>query len=960
MSGMIHCRKILSKLFSFVLLSGLILTSGCSQRTTNKNDENRFLFSGFQNPPAEARPFVRWWWNGNCLQKEEIVRQLDMLHNAGIGGVEINPIAMPEEADDLGIEPLTWNSKEWNEMLRFAALETQKRRMLADLIVGSGWPFGGEFLAEDETIQRIIINKIPCTGGYHFDDDLVGLYKKAVAALSHSYEAAKSYEMVFLRLVPADVQSVSEIIDLKEDFIKTNRLNMEVPSGEYHLVYGILQRSNREVMHGAPGAAGPVMNHYERGITRAYLNRLNKISDDTGTPLSKLIRALFCDSIELDGANWTEGFGEIFFETYHYHLEPWFPFIFYDPYTGYPEENYEPDFSDQLKRVRYDFNNLLVKTFLQNFTQEFQNFCTEKGVFCRYQAYGTPFLMGMMEGNMIADIPESNNWIYSTDMDTEEWIWNQGHGYMIWNMYAASGGHLTGKKIISNEAMTNTRGVFKTSLEEIKRHDDMNFITGMNHTVLHGYNYSPPAAGFPGWVRYGSYFSENNTWWPYLKKWTDYNARLSWVFQNSEPVKNIAILAPEADLWTNHGLTRNFFHTEPWYVNRLWEPISQAGNSCDYISQNVISKSTVKNGKLTFGPMEYQSVFIGHVESMEPEVAQKLLEFVRQGGRLVAIGGWPKRSLSFLNAAQNDSIVNAVFKEIQNNFSDRIIAVDPPASEQELLSWTQSLLKQIEIPGDVKIDAPDKNVFQIRKKAGNAELWFFVNSNRSKPVVMNAVFPTGEKTPWIWNPEEGTRSVYPFKEKKNELVIELAPLQSLLLVFEAGSESTKEDVSEKPEIKKIMTVNGPWKTTFEHFNGELFRRTFEHFADFGTSPDPQLNTFAGTVTYSTNFNCDEDAQWLELGKTNKGVTEVFLNGENVGVNWYGKAVFNIGKALKKGENHLEIKYTSVLCNYVMCLKNNPTAQRWTAGYEKIPTGLEDAPVILSGTDYLPGSFNEVK
>jgi hypothetical protein len=64
--------------------------------------------------------------------------------------------------------------------------------------------------------------------------------------------------------------------------------------------------------------------------------------------------------------------------------------------------------------------------------------------------------------------------------------------------------------------MTNTRGVFKASLEEIKRHDDMNFITGINHSVLHGYNYSPAMAGFPGWVRFGSYFNEHNTWWPYF------------------------------------------------------------------------------------------------------------------------------------------------------------------------------------------------------------------------------------------------------------------------------------------------------------------------------------------------------------------------------------------------------------------------------------------------------------
>lgn len=357
-----------------------------------------------------------------------------------------------------------------------------------------------------------------------------------------------------------------------------------------------------------------------------------------------LLRALFCDSIELAGANWTDGFGDIFYQTYHYRIEPYYPFIFYDSYKGYPEENHSAGFMDEIKHVRYDYNKLLVKLFLDNFTRVFQEFCTENGLKCRYQAYGTPFLMGMMEGNMIPDIPEGNNWIYSTDMNADEWSWNQSHGYMIWNLYAASGGHLTGRKIISCEAMTNTRGVFKTSLEEIKRHDDMNFITGINHTVLHGYNYSPPEAGFPGWIRYGSYFSEQNTWWPFFSNWADYNARLSYVFQHSQPMKNIAILGPTGDIWSNTGLSRDPFHMEPWYCYRLWEPLSQAGSSCDYISETIIQEGEKERGFLKYGPMSYQSIMLSNVQSLEPETALALQEFVREGGRLARTGQCKQRS----------------------------------------------------------------------------------------------------------------------------------------------------------------------------------------------------------------------------------------------------------------------------------------------------------------------------
>ena len=65
---------------------------------------------------------------------------------------------------------------------------------------------------------------------------------------------------------------------------------------------------------------------------------------------------------------------------------------------------------------------------------------------------------------------------------------------------------------MSSEAMTNIQGVFSATLAAVKKNDDFNFISGINHSVLHGYNYSPPEAGFPGWVRFGAYFSDQNTW----------------------------------------------------------------------------------------------------------------------------------------------------------------------------------------------------------------------------------------------------------------------------------------------------------------------------------------------------------------------------------------------------------------------------------------------------------------
>src|SRR3982750_3248846 len=103
------------------------------------------LFQLFKNPPSIYRPFVRWWWNGDKIEKAELARELRLLKAAGIGGVEINPIAFPARTDDLGKSSLDWLSPGWIEMLHFTFSEAKTLDLTCDLIVGSGWPFGARF-----------------------------------------------------------------------------------------------------------------------------------------------------------------------------------------------------------------------------------------------------------------------------------------------------------------------------------------------------------------------------------------------------------------------------------------------------------------------------------------------------------------------------------------------------------------------------------------------------------------------------------------------------------------------------------------------------------------------------------------------------------------------------------------------------------------------------------------------
>ena len=95
--------------------------------------------------------------------------------------------------------------------------------------------------------------------------------------------------------------------------------------------------------------------------------------------------------------------------------------------------------------------------------------------------------------------------------------------------------------------------VFTATLEFLKLGSDHSVFSGITHSVFHGFNYSPPEAPFPGWIRYGAYYNENNTWWPYLRHFMDYKGRLSAVLQQADMYTDIGVLPPLSDMWSTMG-----------------------------------------------------------------------------------------------------------------------------------------------------------------------------------------------------------------------------------------------------------------------------------------------------------------------------------------------------------------------------------------------------------------------
>jgi hypothetical protein len=514
----------------------------------------------FDTPPAEARASCYWWWKGK-LTADEMQRQLRVLKNAGLGGAHIIP--WPSTPAYL--------SPEWLQLLGVAAQAARDEGMVLDMSANASWPFRGDWVPVAESLHKVEVEVHHLEGPSKFS-----LPAKNAESKKAKGKAAKNNEeepprILLAQLAPDTMTGIEQLRDVTSDLALDTSPVVDVPKGK-HTLYVV------RLLAGVKSQAGfgRVPDHFNGKAIENYLKGFTeRVAPALGGKLSNGLRAMYCDSIEISEANWTPNFPGEFKRRHGYDLMPYLPLVL-DLESGSkpPATTASNPLNATIARVRYDYCRTLVDLFLEGLGQTFYRWCHENGTLCRWQAYGWPLFYGIEDGYRIPDMPEGNNWLFvasAFDGDVDV------HGWPIWQKYTSSGAHQAGRRIASTEAMTATLGLYQETLDLVKRADDFNFICGINHSFLHGFCYSPAQEPFPGRSQYGTYFSEQNTWWPYMRRWMDYNARLSAVFQASKPVSQVALLFRTGDVWGQGGLHRHPFQMDPPWAHQVWRWINQNG-----------------------------------------------------------------------------------------------------------------------------------------------------------------------------------------------------------------------------------------------------------------------------------------------------------------------------------------------------------------------------------------------
>jgi hypothetical protein len=880
------------------------------------------------------------------------------------------PEEVPPQRRDFAPE-LPWLSAEWCAVLDATVARCRELGLTPDVIIGSGWPFGGEFLAPELQSKRVRTARLRVEGGKEFRATLSEiahhLPEEPPNKRRNAIEPPTRQELLSLLLLPRTAEAGGASgpvpVDLGRVYDAANRtVAVPVPPGDHELLAAVLDTGYTKVKHGVTGASGPVLDHFNREAVRSFLERMSTgIHDRLGRRMEALVRATFTDSIELEGANWTNDFAEEFARRRGYDVRPLLPLLLVEEDPGW-SESLRRDVRDQ----RHDLCRTLVELFDERYLATYRAWADANGVGSRMQAYGPG--VHPLHGSMRVTHPEGETWLWRTPDSV------QPPGMTIdstvANKYVSSGAHLAGRKTVSFEAMTNPTAVTRETLDDFKRAMDASIIDGVNHPIIHGFNYSPREAGFPGWVRFGVYLHERVPYWKHFRHFSEYASRLGVVFRNSEYVARVAVLAPLGEEWERHGFVYQPFPEPifPWYQYLLIEAFQMQGMGADFVSEDVLQSSRVGGGRLTYGTRAYDVIVLEDVSALDVATAERLEEFVQAGGRLVFVGETPGRALGYRDREARSRRVAEATAGAMKAGARRFPAPAMPANHiphtqrgsrgmpqdyGSVLALAGQILDATGLPREVEFGRPNSDLSHVqhRDAAGNAYV-FFANSSGERTVETTLRFTATPHRPVIMDPGTGSIGGGLPKAEGGGYRLVLGPSESLLVCLGEATDPLATGGGDKAGGQAARKESlADWTLTFQPADGRPgFVRRLKDLADLSVSADPQVAAFGGTVVYEKELMLERGVEGavLDLGRP-AGTTQVFVNGRDTGVIWYGDHRHDLAGGLKAGWNSLRIEVTTTLANLFRSMKDEPTAKRLAGWSPKIRMGLERSPVLEIAT-----------
>ena len=837
------------------------------------------------------KPWARWWWMGNAVDKPNLKSSLIDFQKVGIGGVEITPIYGVKGEENNFIDYL---SPKYMEMLGYTVKIADSLGLQVDMVLGTGWPYGGPQVTLPHAATKLVVEKYEVKRNEQFNKEI-------------KVDPAKEK-------VPAQLLAVSaygadgSYLDLTSE-LKGNVLNWKAKKTNYTLYAVFAGKTGQQVKRAAPGGKGYTLDHYSEEALNAYVVPFDKAL----VGFEGKLRAIFNDSYEVYGTDFTPLFLQEFEKRRGYDLKKYLPQLL------------SKEDSEIGNRIKSDYRETLSDLLLNKFDLPWTKWANSKNYKTKLQAHGSP-------GNLIdlyasADIPECETF-GSMPYDIpgfrrEKEDIRDGDADPVMLKFSSSAAHIAGKPLTSSETFTWLRDHFKTALSQCKPEVEDLMLNGINHVFLHGSTYSPKKAEWPGWKFYASVnFNATNSIWEDAPGLFNYIANCQSILQSGKPDNETLLYYPVYDTWGKsldgnlffqfkiHSL-KEWLHGTPFYDTT--KKLMANGYGVDFVSDSFIAQASVKDGMLVLPGGNYKSLVVPNCDKMPLATLEKLIALKKSGAHII-FEGLPKSVPGFKDyEVQNVKLATLLSsnKTIINPVSDLFKALADANEQPETLVKTGLKFTRRDLDGE--------------------KIYYLVNHT---PKTIEGFIPLAVANKEVLILDPLNRNV------GNAIVKKEGQTTLVKLRIESGKSfilKTENTASEKPwkyyeATAEPIALKGDWKLNFEKGGPTLPAPAKVSSLESWTKISPETEAFSGTALYTLQFDAPKVAadNWqLNLGDVRESA-KIWLNGEYIGDAWSVPFTINLGK-LKKGKNELKVQVTNLSANRVIDMEKK--GKEWKIFYE---------------------------
>ena len=531
-------------------------------------------WSALASPPADFRPWVRWWWPGNDVTDAELQREVGLLADNGFGGAEIQAFDAaldPKAAADELARRRSYDTDEYWRHVRVALDAAKGAGLTIDLTLGSGWPSGGPHVAVGDSNQTLAFAERKVDGPGPVTVSLAGPDQPPFYVLAQAMEGTGDRMARYLpdqaRLIAIvaasiktwgrDTDSALDLVDVVELDPATVKVLTErpdadgnlawtAPAGSWDLIAFYAMPDGQYPSLPATTDPGFVVNHFDAARFTANLEHLMGARTGLAPYFGNPLRAFFDDSFEFKtDRHFTDDFLAEFQKRRGYDVVPWLPAVVVpgaddNIFDGAGIRTASPFLlSADDARVRYDYQLTVSDLFRERFLGTANTWAAAHGLKSRVQPYGIR-IDGIRAAGEV-DLPEVEQ-LFAGGAD-------------VFLQVYTSGAHLYGRDRISAESLVWGGRDYMTTPLKIKAAADKLFTAGVNHLIYHGFPYRKTEGyGLTGWDAFCSPFSgagsfssnlsEGDVFWPYLKDVNRYVSRVQWALRQGKPQADLLIYFP--------------------------------------------------------------------------------------------------------------------------------------------------------------------------------------------------------------------------------------------------------------------------------------------------------------------------------------------------------------------------------------------------------------------------------